>query len=254
MKATAVKNLEPSAALYSVDHLPESDGKPMGETSKHVMLIVEALNALQEYFRDEPQIFVIGNVFVYFLDENDQLSRVTPDIFVVRGVSKEDRRVYAVEREGKAPDLIIEFTSKKTGKADQFKKKEVYAYLGVKEYFLFDPFGEYLWPRLQGYRLIAGQYIPIGGSKSRLLSEVLRLEVADEGSQLRFWDPRTQQLLRTHEESEAEVKTGSTALKTEMKARQSAETLLQKEAQARLAAKAELAQLRAELQRLRGQG
>jgi Uma2 family endonuclease len=217
--ATAVKNLEPSAALYSVDHLPESDGKPMGETSKHVMLIVEALNALQGHFRDDPQMFIIGNVFVYFLDEDDKLSRVEPDIFVVRGVGREDRRVYAVEREGKPPELVIEFTSKKTRKADQFKKKEAYAYLGVKEYFLFDPFGEYLRPRLQGFRLIAGEYIPIAGSKSRLLSEVLELELAAEGSRLRFWNPRLQQRLRTHEESEAE-----------------------------------LARLRAELHRLRGEG
>ena len=243
--ATAVKNLEPSAALYSVDHLPESDGKPMGETSKHVMLIVEALNALQEHFRDDQQIFIIGNVFVYFLDEDDKLSRVAPDIFVVRGVGKQDRRVYAVEREGKAPELIIEFTSKKTRKADQLREKAAYAHLGVKEYFLFDPFGEYLRPRLQGYRLIRGEYTPIAASKSRLPSEILELELAAEGSRLRFWNPRLRQQLRTHEEAEAE-------LKKERAARQSAETLAQQEAQARLVAEAELDRLHSELQRLRG--
>ena len=120
--ATAAKNLEPAAALYGVDHLPESDGKPMGETSKHVMLIVEALNALQEHFRDEAQMFIIGNVFVYFLDEAGQLSRVAPDIFAVRGVGKADRRVYALEREGKAPEFVGEFSSKKSWLADHLIK------------------------------------------------------------------------------------------------------------------------------------
>ena len=111
-------------AMYSVDDLPESDGKPMGETSRHVLLIVETLDALRAHFRHDPQMFIIGNVFVYFLNEIGVLARLAPDIFAVRGVGNEERRVYSVEREGKAPEFVIEFTSKKTKKSDFINKKK----------------------------------------------------------------------------------------------------------------------------------
>ena len=52
--STLIENLAPAVPLYSVENLPESDGKPMAETPKHVMLIVEALNALQEFFLFDP--------------------------------------------------------------------------------------------------------------------------------------------------------------------------------------------------------
>jgi Uma2 family endonuclease len=115
--------LAASEAIYSVDNLPESDGKPMGETTRHVLLIVETLDALRAHFRDDPQMFIIGNVFVYFLNEIGVLSRLAPDIFAVRGVGNEERRVYSVEREGKAPEFVIEFTSKKTKKSDLVNKR-----------------------------------------------------------------------------------------------------------------------------------
>ena len=37
----------------------------------------------------------------------------------------------------------------------------MYASLGVEEYWLFDPTGDYLAPRLQGFRLHGGEYRPL---------------------------------------------------------------------------------------------
>lgn len=174
----------------------------MGETHKHVMLILDTLNALQNHFRDDPKMYVIGNVFVYFLDKLAKLNRVAPDIFAVRGVSKEERRVYALEKEGKAPELVIEFTSKRTRKTDLVKKRNIYAWLGVKEYFIFDPYGEHLEPRLMGLKLQKGKYVEMSSDQTRFFSAVLGLEVTIEGENLRFYDPRSGTRLMTHLESE----------------------------------------------------
>jgi Uma2 family endonuclease len=197
-----LKPIRKSKALYTADNLPESDGKPMGETHKHVMLILDTLNALQNHFRDDPKMYVIGNVFVYFLDKLAKLNRVAPDIFAVRGVSKEERRVYALEKEGKAPELVIEFTSKRTRKTDLVKKRNIYAWLGVKEYFIFDPYGEHLEPRLMGLKLQKGKYVEMSSDQTRFFSAVLGLEVTIEGENLRFYDPRSGTRLMTHLESE----------------------------------------------------
>ena len=57
--------------------------------------------------------------------------------------------------------MIFEVTSSKTRKEDSVTKRDLYAKLGVLEYFLFDPLGDYLKPRLQGYRLEDDRYSPI---------------------------------------------------------------------------------------------
>ena len=235
--SNVIKSAKKPVGLYTVDNLPESDGKPMGETHKHVMLILDTLNALQNHFRNDPKMYVIGNVFVYFLNESGKLSRVAPDIFAVRGVSKEERRVYALEKEGKSPELIIEFTSKKTRKTDLVKKRGLYAWLGVKEYFIFDPYGEHLEPRLMGLKWQKGKYVKMTSSHSRFFSAVLDLEVAIEGENLRFYDPRSGKRLLTHIESEM--------------AREQEAAARDHEAAARQAAEAEVARLREELARLR---
>src|SRR5262249_57809725 len=97
-----------------------------------------------------------------------------------------ERRTYKVWEEGRAPSWICEVTSKSTKDEDTVKKKGVYERLGVEEYFLFDPLGEYLKPRLQGYRLVGGGYQRLaargGGSLS---SETTGLRLGAEGKPLR---------------------------------------------------------------------
>lgn len=260
----ALPTLERERDFYALADLPESDGKPMAETQKHVRQIINALDALTWRFHDDPELYVMGNMFVYFLDALGTLRRVAPDVFAVRGVTKEDRRVYAVEHEGKAPDFVIEFTSKKTKNTDTSKKLKIYSWLGVKEYFLFDPLGDYLKPRLIGYELAGGQYARMNLLKSRLHSNVLDLDLAIDGDDLRFNDPRTGEWLLTHEEvqmarqlAQAQAQREAAArqfaeaqAQREATARQLAEVQAQKEAEARKAAETEISRLREELTRL----
>ena len=207
----------------------------MAETDVHRDLMVELLNALKEHFRNDPQVYVTGNLFLYYLDEEGERQFVSPDIFIVRGIEKRERRYYKLEDEGKAPDVVIELISRHTKVEDLGTKRFLYASFGVREYFLFDPLAESLKPQLRGFRLEGEEYVPIVGT--RLQSEVLGLDLVFENNQLRLYDHATGERLRTHEESEA--------------ARRAAEERLVRELAARQAAEAEVARLREELAQLR---
>lgn len=125
---------------------------------------------------------------------------------MVFGVDNKDRRSYKTwEEQDKTPDFVLEITSKTTRTKDQGAKKGIYAFLGVREYFQYDPTGDYLNPQLQGLRLADGNYFPVAtnnlsdGTVS-LVSEVLGLEVQVKSGEMRFYDPATRQKLLSHEE------------------------------------------------------
>jgi Uma2 family endonuclease len=131
---------------------PESDGKPVGETDLHRDLMNDLIFALKSFLR-QMRAYVAGNLFVYY-EEGKPPHGGRPDVFVMLGVQQRRRIFKSWEERGRLPDVIIELTSKKTRAADQMLTSELYARLGVREYFLFDPHGEYLKTTLQGYRLV----------------------------------------------------------------------------------------------------
>ena len=60
--------------------------------------------------------------------------------------------------------LVLEVLSASTYETDQSTKKLSYAEMGAAEYWLFDPTGKLQVPRLQGFQLADGRYVPIPGS------------------------------------------------------------------------------------------
>lgn len=213
---------------------PESDGQPVGETDTHITLLLYLLGTLRDYFREDPNVYVAGNLFVYYV-EGDPTQVVCPDVFVVKGVPRGERRVYKVWEEGKGPDVVFELTSKKTRYQDLGVKKGLYEALGVQEYFIFDPLGEYLRPPLMAFRLTPEGYRQV--REEPLVSQVLGLRLEVEGNFLRLVDLRTGERLLTPQEA--------------YEARRRAEERAAEEAEARRRAEAELERLRAELERLR---
>jgi len=243
-------------------HYPESDGKPMGETDLHRDLMTDLIFALKWFLRST-RAYVAGNLFIYY-EEGNPRAAVAPDVFVALGVEQRRRRIFQTWREGgRAPDVVIEITSKKTRKDDRERKPTIYAALGVREYFIFDPYGEYLEPPLQGYRLVQGGYEPIATYPLR--SEVLNLELRQEDGMLRLYHPQTGERLPTSDEeaqarraAEAARRAAEAARLAAEAARLAAERQLVIEAQARLAEEAarlaaeeRAAQLEAEVARLR---
>ncbi|MCZ6676481.1 MAG: Uma2 family endonuclease [Candidatus Poribacteria bacterium] len=226
---------------------PESDGKPMAETDMHRDLMIDFIKMLEDYFRARPDVYVSGNLLLYYEEENPKRS-VAPDVFVVLGTEKKLRRTYLLWEEGKGPDLVLELSSKNTYRADLNRKKGLYAQvLGVSEYFLYDPDHQYLQPPLQGYRLVAGAYVEIPSVENRLPSTVLGLELGFKRSgELGLYEPRAKSWLLTPDE-QAESRRQAEARAEDAEAR------AQQEARAREQAEAELARLRAELEQLRRQ-
>ena len=185
-----------------------------------------------------------------------------------KGFAPRNRRIYKIWVEGKSPDVVIETTSRKTRRKDTADKPQLYARLGVKEYFLFDPHQEYLDPPLQGHRLVGGGYEQIEPDEAgALVSQELGMRLSIGEGHLQFVRLDTGQRLLTREDAptvkrkpasvkrkpaqrEAEARQREAeARQREAEARQREAERADREAQARLAAEAEVARLRAELAR-----
>ena len=186
---------------------PESDGTPMAETDVHAKLMINLWFALDNFFRNDPQVYVSRNLFLYYV-KGDPKKNIAPDVFLVRGVPKGDRRVYFLWEEGVAPQVVIELSSEHTWKEDVFKKFHVYEKLGVREYFIFDPTSDYIkGAPLIGFRLEDGEYVEMELKEDRLHSDELGLDLVIAGSALRLFDPITGKLLMTpDEEAEARIR------------------------------------------------
>jgi len=186
-------------------YYPESDGQPMAETDLHLDEMVDLIHALRRRYRHVPDVYVTGNLFFYYV-KGDPRSVVAPDVFLVYGVAKRKRRTYKLWEEGRVPSLVIELTSDSTKDEDLSKKKLCYESLGVEEYFLHDPFGDYLDPTLQGFRLVNGRYRPIDPEPDgslRSLTTGLILQV--EGTRLRLVDAVTGERLLWDDELDEKV-------------------------------------------------
>ncbi len=240
------------------------------------------ITSLAIHYADQPNVTVASEVPVgpSLPVRND--ARI-PDLLIVRDGDRalmEEQRGYAIDRQGKAPDFVLEVASPTTGKVDYTDKREDYERFGVGEYWRFDPSGgEYHDAALAGDLLVDGVYEPIeiedlGEGRLRGYSEALGLYVCWEDGMLRFFDPATESYLDTHEEEragrlDAQARAGAAEARAreeeaarlaaearaqeEAAARGTAEARAREEEAARLAAEARMAELEEELRRLRGE-
>ena len=212
---------------------PVSDGQPMAETDIHGESMMYVTYALRRYFpkRGRKDVYVGSNNFLYY-ERGNPRAVVAPDVYVVLGApAHPPRDTYMLWKEPKGPDFVLEVTSASTRRDDERRKRDVYAALGVREYFLYDPRAEYLAPPLQGFRLEDGEYraLPavtvLSNREVAVASEVLGLTVRDdrEARMVRLRDPTTGQDLPTYEESESAREEEAAARRQETAARRAAE-------------------------------
>jgi len=202
--------------LATVEY-PSSDGLPMAESDFQRKPLTYAVEALDIYFQHRADVYVSGNMFIYYEEGNPE-AVIAPDVFVVFGTAKRERSSYFLWQEPKGPDFVLEITSRRTRSQDQGPKRGTYAFLGVPEYFQFDPTGDYLRPPLQGLRLVGDHYeaLPTNQSPDGTLSvssAVLGLELRVESGVLHFYDPTTGQKLLSHREAEQERQAALAALR-----------------------------------------
>ena len=186
-------------------HYPSSDGRPMAENDAQRSAIMYGIGALARHFRDRPDVYVSGDLLIYYEEGNPRVS-IAPDVFVVFGVEKRQRLNYKLWEERHAPAFVLEVASPSTWRDDLGRKRSVYARLGVREYCRYDPAGEHLPARLEGERLTPSGYVrqpaltALDGTLT-LPSETLGLELrAAPGRELRLRDPATGDDLRSHDE------------------------------------------------------
>jgi hypothetical protein len=101
------------------------------------------------------------------------------------------------------PDVVFEITSKHSKREDEVIKPEKYALMGVGEYFLYDPEGEYLSSPLIGYRLSGNAYKRIELDDRGLLGcRSLGVALELDGSDLVLRDATSRAILLTEAEAE----------------------------------------------------
>src|SRR5262245_39926694 len=251
--AMAISSSPPRA---HVDY-PSEDGQPMAESDFQREPLTYAVEALGAYFQQRADVYVSGNLFIYYEEGNPE-AVIAPDVFVVFGAPKHRRSSYMLWNEPKAPDFVMEITSRRTRSQDQGPKRGTYAFLGVKEYVQYDPTNDYLRPPLQGCSLVGDNYermpttaLPDG--TLTLYSNVLGLELRLAHGILRFVDRTTGQQLLSHGEAERARQEAEQARQEAEQARQAAEEDARREAAARAQAEARLAAVEAQLRTLREQ-
>ena len=218
---------------------PESDGEPMAETPKHQQVMIDCMDVMRSHFRGIPDVYIAGNMMLYYEEGNPRKS-ISPDVFMVRGASKQELRTYKTWEQQPTLDFVLEVASPSTYTRDFNEKMEIYAkILKVKAYCIYDPYHE-IDPYFVGFRLVGEVYERIPFVNGRIPFEVLGLELGEHEGVLRLYDPVKSEWLYPSQErvDDAEVRAAQESM-----ARQAAESRAQH-------AEAELEKLRAALQRL----
>ncbi len=245
---------------------PDSDGQPMAETYPNVLQMLDLLFVLQHLFDMQgrgPRTSVGANQFVYYNRYNGR-DNISPDVYVIFDHPTPTPPSWKTWIEGKFPDVVFEITSPSTQAQDLSDapggKRRLYAELGAREYYIYDP-QQVMRPSLLGYEARAGRMEPLsatpgGGIMSPLLGAELRPMAMGEtaermaGVWLRVIDPRTGEPIPTAEEDRANLRVARERMALEERLRVSLEDQLSLEERLRTELEGQLAagaRLRTEL-------
>ena len=262
METYKERNHIPYAPTEDEELYPDSDGKPMAVSDLHRRILMRTLQVFDAYFEKRPEVYVSGDILMYYV-EGDPRKSVSPDVLVTFGLGKKPRRSYLIWKEGKGPDFVMEFSSKGTYRNDLGHKMELYASLGIQDYFLYDAEGLYLPSPIMGFTLVDGSYVPIpAGPDGSLHSTVLSLDLCVGDVGLGIYDPVADEWLQTPAESalrraiRAETRAEQEVQRADMAEIRAdmAETRAEEETIARQQAEAEVTKLQEELERLKARG
>ena len=278
MATTATTTIRPYRRLGEIDYdqLDYDPDEPVlkPDAMQQNLQLEVILGLLRAHFTDfnrRPDVFLDSNTIICY-DRRDLNVRVSPDVYLAFGVDTQAirrRKLYLPWEVGKPPDWALEIASSSTSREDVGRKRDIYARIGVPEYWRFDPKdGDYHGGKLAGDRLVAGRYEPIELTTApdgilKGYSPVLGLSLCWDGGWPRLYDPTTGTYLEgwqevaaarqaeraAREAAEAQVAAEQADRLTERAARRAAETRAAAERAKRHAVEAELQQLRTQLRR-----
>ena len=244
-------------------HYPDSDDEPLPDGRYQEPYFTEIVGTVREHFRGRPDVEVSGNTFLYY-EEGNPRRFVSPDLHVTLDVtaagfaSMEYRNTYLIWEIGKPPDFVLEIASESTARRDVTEKRELYARIGVGEYWRYDGTGgDFYGEALVGEYLAGDEYrrfdiAPDEEGRPCGYSTALGLRLCWDDGRLRFYDPVTGQWLLNRAEERLALEDSRLALEDSRLALEDSRAAEERERAAREAAEAQVAELRAELERLRG--
>ena len=247
------------------------DPGPLPEGMHQNPTLLYAANALISRLRELSGVFVDFNTFVYY-DRTNRNRRVSSDLHVALGVDTvaiRERHGYLIWEVGKAPDFVLEIASESTARYDCTGKRDLYASIGVGEYWRYDSTGgDYYGTPLFGEQLVNGEYRPfeVHTTADREIwahSPVLDVDIYWGDDRLRVYDPDSGSFKLDAEELEQQYKESEEArgtLESELTAAEEARSATQAshaateaayevERAARMRAEAEITRLQDHLRR-----
>jgi colicin import membrane protein len=249
---------EQEIPLTAEDLLDPELGDEVTQSDPHFEFLLLLARLLRGHYRSQGDVLVAGDMKMFWGIPG--LKEPSPDIAIIPGVRRKydpDRGSFDAAKEGVLPCLIIEIvsaTDSEVRRNDYEKKVVIYQQVGIPEYLILDPptsatKGRLLWT---GYRLGSDRrYRRIAKDRGGLLlSETtgLRFGTEKDGETLLIVDAKTGERLLDPDDQ---------AIR-EAEARRAAEERAHLEAQAKRAAEerareaeAEVARLRAELERFK---
>lgn len=217
---------------------------------------------LMQMFRARPDVFISGAFYICY-DPTNGNRRLQPDCIIVFDVDAEAVRYnlpnYWIWEVGKPPDFVMEMASPTTADNDLGHKRDMYAELGIAEYWRFDPTGgDYYGQPLAGERLVDGEYQPYELREEEDCSVIgysplLDLNFYWDGDEFDVLDPVTGRTVDRLVAAENERDAAEERAEAEREARLTEEQARMAEREARLAAEARERELLAEIERLRRQ-
>jgi len=257
--------------LPSGRELPSSDGVPL-ESAWHIVAIQLLIDSINHYWRDRRDYYVGGDMFVHYsAEEVFNKDFRGPDVFLVTGVEKYEkyRPNWVTWQEGhRFPDLIVEMVSPSSYENDLFVKKELYCNIfKTTEYFCVehqnDKRDEIPSPGpIHAWRMAKGKYVPIEPIDGRYHSKILGASLGWGTGRLdqpgfpsmsfpRLFDANGTVVMTVREAEKLDAeKARKIAKRDRLKAKLEKQMAEQEKLRAD-AAEWELAQLRAELERIR---
>lgn len=191
-----------SRVLVDSDGYPYVDGEPMAQNTRQGNEIFYAAAALKTQYAGNPDTFVASDLLMHYR-RGDRRASVAPDVFVAFGAGSHERLSYKLWEEKSVPSFVLEVLSDSSAVKDMVTNRDLFARLGIKEFWLFDPEGKSIEGQLLGLRLRDGAYEPIPPLSGRAgyPCAVLNLEFRNEWGNLRIRDPETGEDLKSHQEA-----------------------------------------------------
>ena len=178
--------------------------------------LTHTMDILLWRYEDRPDVLVSGDNAIYYQQGNPRVHR-SPDGFIAFGVDRDailQENGYKVWEVGKPPDWVLEIASPSTARVDLGIKREIYASIGIGEYWRFDASGgEYYGEPLVGEFLQDGEYrrLEMRTSEDGMAwahSPALNLDIHWGEVRLHYYDPvKGEWLLDLREERAAHQET-----------------------------------------------